>query len=103
MVWIPPLNGIAMCQNGDVSPSNEEGIHTITADPQRATTQGPPTGQRRDGQQNRSDLMAALGEWRKLSSCVNNEQHCIVYAAHSNAKAIDGTMIKPNRGRNTPR
>jgi len=27
MVWIPPLNGIAMCQNGYISPSNEEGIH----------------------------------------------------------------------------
>ena len=26
MEWIPPLNGIAMCQNGEVSPSNEEGI-----------------------------------------------------------------------------
>ena len=30
MEWIPPLNGIAMCQNGEVSPSNEEGIHSIT-------------------------------------------------------------------------
>lgn len=31
MVWIPSLNGITMCPNGDVSPSKEEGIHTINA------------------------------------------------------------------------
>ncbi|MCL6286169.1 transposase, partial [Ruegeria sp. 2012CJ41-6] len=29
MEWVPPLYDIAMCQNGDVSPSNEEGIHSI--------------------------------------------------------------------------
>ena len=26
MLWIPPLNGIAMCENVDVLPGNEEGI-----------------------------------------------------------------------------
>jgi hypothetical protein len=30
MEWIPPLYGIAMCQNGDVSPSTEEGIQDLS-------------------------------------------------------------------------
>lgn len=36
----------------------------------------------RGGQQNRSDRMGALGKRRNLSSRINSEQRCIVYAAH---------------------